>query len=321
MEFYLFPYSQVDKGSRIILAGPGKVGRSFAAQLLENKYCEIVAVTGRKTHPHQPVNGIEVVPHEAILSLEYDKVVVSAEERGVKDSILSELKALGVEECKIIASQFYCTEWDIATTEALVIKAVFDLIGIPKPSYIDVGACHPHRSSNTMLFYMNGSRGINIEPNQELKDEFYQYRPEDINLFVGVGTGRGEGIFYKSDNPFVSTFLPSRMGPSQKMWGVTYEGGESVPLMTLNDIVDEYCDGIFPDFIDVDIEGMDAEVLRCMDVSVSSPKLICMEGQAADILAQKKCRETGGGYVPYCRITCNTIYLREDIYKQVFSKG
>jgi hypothetical protein len=50
--------------------------------------------------------------------------------------------------------------------------------------YIDVGAHHPFRFSNTAFFYQKGWRGINIEPTPDLIKKFKRYRKRDINLNV-----------------------------------------------------------------------------------------------------------------------------------------
>jgi FkbM family methyltransferase len=48
--------------------------------------------------------------------------------------------------------------------------------------YVDVGAHHPKRFSNTHYFYMRGWSGINIEPNPVVVGSFRQMRRRDINL-------------------------------------------------------------------------------------------------------------------------------------------
>ena len=70
--------------------------------------------------------------------------------------------------------------------EDLLVQYIFNLRGIQKPSYIDIGANHPYFLSNTALFYEKGSRGINIEANPQLAENFKTHRPEDINLNIGI---------------------------------------------------------------------------------------------------------------------------------------
>ncbi len=60
------------------------------------------------------------------------------------------------------------------------------LLGKRKGFYIDIGANHPDRFSNTKRFYVNGWRGINIEPNPISYNKFLK-RKKDVNLNIGIG--------------------------------------------------------------------------------------------------------------------------------------
>ena len=61
--------------------------------------------------------------------------------------------------------------------------------------FVDVGAHHPFRYSNTYLFYKKGWRGINIDATPGSMREFEKYRPADINLEVAVSQTPGEFCF------------------------------------------------------------------------------------------------------------------------------
>jgi len=316
--FHMFPYELVERGSKIILYGAGEVGRTFAQQLLENRYCEIVAIVDKNHENVKLVAGIEVHSPKVINELTFDKVVVAV--RNDKKSILKDLSALGVAENIVVSGEYSCYEDGRAssTIEADIVSNVFMTLGIDKPSYIDVGACHPHRASNTMSFYEAGSRGINIEPNIDLRKEFEEYRPEDTNLFIGVSCNSGEGKFYKSENVYLSSFSVPAIEWAKTHHNAKYNDYVVVPLMTLNEVVEKYADGVFPDFLDIDVEGLDAEILRSTDFSKSSPKVILVEGSPKafnEILMDKDCE--GGGYTPYCIISYNTIYLRNDVMQKL----
>jgi len=68
----------------------------------------------------------------------------------------------------------------------LIVKFVFDMIGIKRLSYLDVGAHHLFCLSNSALFHMTGSRGINVEPDPVLFKKFRMLRPRDVNLNNGI---------------------------------------------------------------------------------------------------------------------------------------
>ena len=52
--------------------------------------------------------------------------------------------------------------------------------------YVDVGAHHPRRFSNTCFFYKRGWRGINIDALPGSMKVFQKLRPHDINLELAV---------------------------------------------------------------------------------------------------------------------------------------
>lgn len=74
----------------------------------------------------------------------------------------------------------------------VIIINLFKLLGIEKPSYIDIGDHHPYEISNTALLYELGSNGINIEANPNLLEEFKKERKHDINICCGIGSKDSE---------------------------------------------------------------------------------------------------------------------------------
>src|SRR5690554_5496726 len=52
--------------------------------------------------------------------------------------------------------------------------------------YVDIGAYHPFKYSNTMHFYRQGWRGINIDASKNSMVEFNKHRPKDINIELAV---------------------------------------------------------------------------------------------------------------------------------------
>jgi hypothetical protein len=75
-----------------------------------------------------------------------------------------------------------------------------------KGFYIDVGAHHPFRFSNTALFYKKGWQGINIEPDPSLIKNFNKYRTRDINLNFGVANEEKDLNFFIFNEPAFNTF-------------------------------------------------------------------------------------------------------------------
>ncbi|MBQ7220231.1 MAG: FkbM family methyltransferase [Synergistaceae bacterium] len=148
---------------------------------------------------------------------------------------------------------------------------------IASPSYIDVGAHHPFLISNTALFYKRGSRGINIEPNPVLFKKIAQVRKDDINIMTGIGTAKGTMPFYVMDAAALSTFSKTAADECCSKYGHKIVNVIQVQIDTLSNVINEYCGGVFPDFMSLDTEGLDEIILGSLKECPSLPKVICTE--------------------------------------------
>ena len=68
--------------------------------------------------------------------------------------------------------------------EDMILKRIFE--GVRSGFYIDIGAFHPSKFSNTYYFYLRGWSGINIDPQPGVKSLFDKMRPRDINLELAI---------------------------------------------------------------------------------------------------------------------------------------
>lgn len=154
----------------------------------------------------------------------------------------------------------------------LAVLNIFKRLGIEKPSYLDVGAYHPFNLSNTALLYERGSRGVNVEPNAALFAEFMKARPDDINICAGVAPISGRLPFYHvALDPGRFTFdlaTATTLGIVRSV---------DTTVLTLNSIVHSRCDGIWPDLLNIDIEGLDIDVLRGADFGENPPSVVIVE--------------------------------------------
>jgi len=145
--------------------------------------------------------------------------------------------------------------------------------------YVDVGAYHPHLYSVTYALYKRGWRGIAIDPNPLTGMLFRIFRPRDV--FVRAGVGKGSRTYRQFEDGAYNSFVEG-----------TGEGAKEQKLRPLADILSEYRVTSI-DFMNVDVEGMDLEVLQTHDWSIL-PKVIAVE---AKIGSQVQQYLEGKGYV------------------------
>ena len=153
-----------------------------------------------------------------------------------------------------------------------------NLLGQKQGFYVDVGAYDPTRFSNTNRFYLRGWRGINIEPDPIRISKFYNLRPKDVNLNVGVANKNGLLVFFKFDPQTLSTFSRVAAKDYQKQ-GYTIIETFKVKVTKLGQILEKECKSRQIDFFSIDTEGFDLEVLKSNNWKKFKPKVICIEGQ------------------------------------------
>ena len=201
--------------------------------------------------------------------------------------------------------------------EDLIIRFIFNCLGIEKPSYIDIGSHNPEYINNTAIFYINGSRGINIEPDPTLFQKFENKRKHDINLNIGIGNEVGKMDFYLMSNPTLNTFSKNEANKCAEM-GYFVTSVEKVKVDTLSNTVQTYWSGQFPDFLSLDVEGLDETILRSINYDENFPIVICVEtisfSENGNGIKNKSIVEflEDRGYIVYADTYINTIFVRKD---------
>jgi hypothetical protein len=150
--------------------------------------------------------------------------------------------------------------------------------------YVDVGAFHPFRFSNTYLFYRKGWRGINLDATPGAMSAFARHRPRDINLEQPIADGRQELPFYIFNEPALNGF--SKAVSEARDAGAApgpYHIVETIALQTapLREVLAQNLPaGQTIDFMTIDAEGLDLDVLRSNDWDKYRPEMVLAE--AAD---------------------------------------
>jgi FkbM family methyltransferase len=161
--------------------------------------------------------------------------------------------------------------------EDLILAALFDLeFSKMRGFYVDVGAHHPKRFSNTFLFYMNGWTGINIDAAPGSMLAFQRERPRDINIEAAVGEADKALTFYEFNNPALSSFCRDRVPMGYFGWAIVRQ--RQLTTMTLAHLLEQHLpSGKLIDFMTVDVEGFDLQVLRSNDWVKFRPAVVLVE--------------------------------------------
>ena len=141
--------------------------------------------------------------------------------------------------------------------------------------YVDVGAYHPLELSNTYLLHKRKWKGINIDINPLSIDYFNFLRPNDINLNLGVAKKNFTKMMYFQKNK--SPLNTLNLNHAKKVFSNKFKK-KKIKTKTLTTILDKTeFKGKEIDFLNIDTEGNDLEVLQSLDFKKYIPKLICVE--------------------------------------------
>ena len=144
--------------------------------------------------------------------------------------------------------------------------------------YIDVGCYHPIRLSNTKFLYDKGWKGINIDISNKSIDLFKIARKKDINLNIGIGNkNKVSEAYFKKDIFHANTLVYDH---AEKLLGEYTK--KKINVYTLNSVINNHAKNKKIDFLDIDCEGKDLEVLEGLDLNKNEIDLISIEMHGYD---------------------------------------
>lgn len=187
--------------------------------------------------------------------------------------------------------------------------------------YVDIGANHPFHFSNTALFYGLGGHGVLVEPNPKLASVLRARRPRDLVLQCGVGIGGHEvADYFMFDAHTLNTFSSEEAARYASL-GQEQIGVIQARLQGVNDILGQV---EYLDFVNLDVEGIDLDILQAIDWSTHRPTTLCVEtvsfemgrepAKRADIIDFVK----GQGYLVYADTHVNTIFVEGESWRRRF---
>ena len=138
-------------------------------------------------------------------------------------------------------------------------------------TYIDVGCHHPFINNNTFLLYKKGWNGINIDLDFNSIDMFNHFRPNDDNRKIGISNKKGFANLYFFHNRAAKNTLSKKSGGGAKQI-------RKIEVNTLDNIIKESKIKIKEiDFLTIDVEGNELNVLQGLNFKKYKPKIIALE--------------------------------------------
>ncbi|MBN8710078.1 MAG: FkbM family methyltransferase [Verrucomicrobia bacterium] len=169
--------------------------------------------------------------------------------------------------------------------EDAVLSGLIDPKGNREGFFVDVGAHHPTRFSNTWKFYQAGWRGINIDPTPGSMTSFREIRTEDVNLEVGVSYEAAMRKFYCYNEPALNGIDNDRR-EELKDTHYKLERILDIETLPLSEILRRHeSKFVSPNFLTIDVEGLEIEVLSSLDLNRYPFDFILIEQRLPNLAA------------------------------------
>ncbi len=143
-----------------------------------------------------------------------------------------------------------------------------------KGFYVDIGTYDPVLYSNTYALYKRGWSGLVIDPNIGLKSLYTLLRPRDTFVSLGIGS-ENVGTYHRFNDGAYNTFNDEVAQKYKKLNWLHYIGSVECKITSLSSLITVYKIQKI-DFLNIDVEGNDMNVLQSYDWSVR-PRFISVE--------------------------------------------
>jgi FkbM family methyltransferase len=146
--------------------------------------------------------------------------------------------------------------------------------------FVDVGCWDPINYSNTYFFYLRGYKGICIDPNPKLVEEYRLIRPNDRFILSGVGMNLSRlNYYYIKKDSSLNTFNYDFIKENNLEDSI--DKIVEVTLKPLSQILDEIIlDDLPLLFFDIDVEGFDLDVLKSNNWTKYRPYIVMVESSS-----------------------------------------
>lgn len=199
--------------------------------------------------------------------------------------------------------------------EDMVLSRIFE--EKDKGFYVDVGAHHPQRFSNTYYFYLLGWHGINIDAMPGSMNLFYEIRPQDTNLELAISDREQLLVYYSFNDSALNSFCKNKAEEYQESCNYQLIEEREIQTYSLTKILDQYLpENQTIDFLNIDVEGLDYQVLTSNNWNKYRPTILLIEdlqstslNQANESIIANFMSEQN--YSLYCK-TMNTLFFKKN---------
>jgi len=184
-----------------------------------------------------------------------------------------------------------------------------------KGTYVDVGANDPYFQSNTQHFYNRGWNGINIDANIDSIKKLNKVRKRDINIEALISDSEQVFDYYYYETSAYNGCVKRDHVPSRLLFTKKIEG-KSLTSILLKYKVKNI------NFLSIDAEGFDLNVLKSLDLNLIRPQVILIESFAKnideDLNSDISKHLKAFNYIYYCRSVTNSFYLSAEFHEKRF---
>lgn len=184
--------------------------------------------------------------------------------------------------------------------------------------YVDVGAHHPKRFSNTFFFYKKGWSGINIDAMPNSMSLFNKTRPRDTNLEIPISDKKQKLKYYMFNEPALNGFSKELAEKRDGKNNYKIISEKEMETSTLEEILKKHLPhGQEIDFLSIDVEGLDLQVLKSNNWRRFRPKFVLVEilgSSINDVTNSKEYKYLAGfEYEIFAKAVNTVIFRRKDI--------
>jgi FkbM family methyltransferase len=150
-------------------------------------------------------------------------------------------------------------------------------------TYVDVGCHHPTNFSNTYLLYRAGWRGVVIDADAHFLPLYATIRPEDAVVHAAIGGKPGPVTLYTFPDRALNTVDAAAAATARRTGAASRQAEQvTVEARRLDEVLEVEAVAQV-DFLNIDVEGADLDVLEANDWERWVPEVIAIEDHRLDL--------------------------------------